>query len=184
MSGPRFLAICGSLREQSFNRKLLNLAVAEAQRLGAEVDVVEAKALVMPIYDGELEASEGLPPAAAALKERLRAAAGLIIASPEYNYSIPGGLKNAIDWISRPPAPPFKDRWAALMGASTGAYATLRMQPHLRQVLGNLGMYLLPGQVLLPGAHQAFDEKNQLREPLRLRAVSELMEALIHQTRR
>lgn len=183
MSAPRLLALCGSLRTESLNHKLLHIAAAEARRLGAEVDVVESKALVLPLYDGELEA-QGVPPAVTALKERLREAAGLIVASPEYNYSIPGGLKNAIDWMSRPPAPPFKDKWAALMGASPGAFATVRMQPHLRQTLGGLGMYLLPGQVLVPQAHAAFDAEGNFKEPLRLKSVTELMEALIHQTRR
>lgn len=174
----RLIAISGSLRKESFNGKLLALAVAEARKLGADVDVVEPADLQLPLYDHDVE-STGVPPAVAALKDRMRNAQGFIIASPEYNYSIPGGLKNAIDWVSRPPAPPFKDKWVALMGASTGAYGTLRAQPHLRQVFGGMGMYLLPGQVLVGQAQAAFNPDGSFKEPLRLKLVSDLMADLV-----
>ncbi|HZH04571.1 MAG TPA: NAD(P)H-dependent oxidoreductase, partial [Myxococcaceae bacterium] len=117
MSKHKLVAICGSLRSGSFNAKLLKLAVGEAERLGAEVDTVDLKALAIPVYDGDIEHESGPPPSVVELKDRIRAAAGLLIASPEYNHSIPGGLKNAIDWASRAPSPPFRNKVAALMGS-------------------------------------------------------------------
>src|SRR5688572_20318382 len=102
MPQHRILALCGSLRAGSLNRRLLDLAVRAASRAGAEVDPVESQALNLPLYDGDVEQA-GVPEGVAALKSRVASSAGLLIASPEYNHSIPGGLKNALDWLSRPP---------------------------------------------------------------------------------
>ncbi|QRN98781.1 NAD(P)H-dependent oxidoreductase [Archangium violaceum] len=179
MATPHLLALCGSLRTGALNMKLLDIAVAEARRLGAEVDVVEPKSLAqLPIFDQEVEA-QGLPALVKNLRERLARANGLLIASPEYNSSIPGGLKNAIDWVSRPPERLFQEKWAALMGASPGAFGTARMQPHLRQVLAGLGTHVLPAQVHLPRSMEAFNPDGSLKEEARHKEVVSLVSALL-----
>lgn len=183
MGNPHLLALCGSLRAGSTNRMLLNQAVAEARRLGADVDVVSSDDLRLPLYDGDLEKAEGLPPKAVELRERLAKSKGVIISCPEYNYSLPGGFKNAIDWMSRPPSPPFKDKWAALMGASGSAFGTIRMQPHLRQTLSWLGMHVLPGHVLVSESHTVFNADGSFKNPERLKGVTELMQALLQHTK-
>lgn len=156
-------AIPGSLRAGSLNRKLLALAVREAEKAGAQVDVVDLKALALPIYDGDVEAA-GFPEAVVKLKERLARAQGLLIATPEYNGSIPGGLKNAIDWASRPPGNPFKDKVVQVMGVTPGPAGTLYAQNHLRQSLVNLGAWTVPGYVAIRFADNAFDERGELRD--------------------
>jgi chromate reductase len=180
MSAPRILAIAGSLRAGSHNRKLLALLVEQARAQGAEVDVVDLKVLALPVYDGDLE-DQGFPPAALELKERITQAQGLLIASPEYNSSIPGGLKNAIDWASRPPVNVFRGKWAALSGASPSMFGTVRMQPHLRQVLSTLGVTVLPDQFLVSQADQAFTEEGRLKDESRLKSLNGLVAALIAQ---
>jgi chromate reductase len=178
MTAPRILAVAGSLRAGSYNRKLLALLVEQARAQGAEVDVVDLKALALPVYDGDIEA-QGLPPAAVDLRERISKAQGLLISSPEYNASIPGGLKNAIDWASRPSTSIFKGKWAALSGASPGMFGTVRMQPHLRQSLTHLGVNLLPDQFLVSHANEAFTEEGRLKDESRLKSLEGLVSALI-----
>ncbi len=178
MTAPRILAICGSLRLGSFNRKLLALGVAQARALGAEVDVVDLKAQQLPVYDGDLE-DAGLPPSVVDLRERASRAQGLLIASPEYNSSIPGGLKNAIDWISRPPGRIFRGKWAALTGASPGGFGTVRMQPHLRQVFSTLGVMVLPDQVLISRAEEAFTPEGNLKEEAKRKELDALVATLV-----
>lgn len=178
MAGPHILAVSGSLRTGAFNRKLLEVAVQHARSLGAEVDVVDLKALNLPFYDGDVEAA-GLPASVTELRERLGKAQGLLISSPEYNSSIPGGLKNAIDWASRPPGRLFQEKWVAMMGATPGVFGTSRMQPHLRQVLSSTGAHVLPAQVHLPKAMEAFTPEGKLKEDARQKEVETLVAALV-----
>src|SRR3989449_9442233 len=105
----KILAFAGALRAGSHNRKLLGVAL-EALRGQADIERLDRREVPMPPYDGDIEANEGLPEGARAFKLRIAAADALLIASPEYNWSIPGTLKNVIDWASRPPNNPFKDR--------------------------------------------------------------------------
>ena len=178
MATPHILALCGSLRTGADNKKLLDLAVAEARAQGAEVDVVDPKSFAqLPLYDQDVEA-QGLPAPVKALRERLTRANGLLIASPEYNSSIPGGLKNAIDWVSRPPRL-FQDKWAALMGASPSPFGTVRMQPHLRQVLAGMGMHVLPAQLHLPRSMEAFNPDGSLKDEARHKEMVALVSALV-----
>jgi chromate reductase, NAD(P)H dehydrogenase (quinone) len=102
ISRPKVLAFAGSTRRDSWNKKLLAVAVAETERAGAEVTVLDLRDLALPLYDGDLEAEEGLPAGALRLKELMKSHDGFLIASPEYNSSISAVLKNAIDWASRP----------------------------------------------------------------------------------
>src|SRR5438552_18679945 len=99
---PRILAFAGSTRTQSFNKKLVKIVAAGARAAGAEVTMLDLRDIPLPLYDGDLEAAEGLPENAKKLKELMKSHAGFLISCPEYNSSISGVLKNAIDWASRP----------------------------------------------------------------------------------
>ena len=178
----RLLGLCGSTRDGSLNRKLLRLAVREAEALGAEVDVVDLRALGLPIYDGDLEAS-GFPPAATELKERMGRAAGFLVASPEYNYSIPGGLKNAIDWASRPPRVPFAQKIALLMGTSPSVFGSLRGQLHLRECLTLLNVWVMPQQVLVPMGHRSFSPEGELLQDERKKELTRTVAQLVELAR-
>ncbi len=161
---PKVVALAGSLRTGSFNKKLLAIAVRIAKDAGADVEVLDLRALALPIYDQDIQ-DRGMPEGAVTLIDKLAAAQGLMIASPEYNYSVPGGLKNAIDWVSRAKVNPLKDKVAVLMGASGGIGASLRLNLAIRPVLAVLGMWITPGYVGVPLAAQAFDDAGELKEP-------------------
>ena len=150
MITPRILAFGGSLRRDSYNQKLVAIAAAGARAAGAEVTLITLRDFPLPLYDQELEDAEGLPPAAKKLKQLFREHHGLLIASPEYNSSITGTLKNTLDWVSRvetesePPLEAFAGKTAILCAASPGAWGGLRGLVHLRAILGNIGVTVLP----------------------------------------
>lgn len=185
---PRILALAGSLRAGSYNRRVLAVAADGARTAGADVTGIDLRDFPLPVYDADLESASGLPAAALALKERFRAAEGLLIASPEYNAAISGTLKNALDWVSRPapgerPLACFKGKVAALCSASTGALGGIRGLASVRVVLGNLGVVLLPDQVALPKAAEAFDADGNVADPARRKSLMELGAALARATR-
>ncbi len=159
----RILAFAGAFRAGSYNRKLLGVAV-EALRGKAELDLLDLKDVPMPIYDGDSETKDGLPEGARLFKQRIAEADALLISTPEYNHSIPGGLKNAIDWASRPPGNPFKGKVALLIGASPGPFGAVRAILTLRQVLTALFALVIPQVVTVPRADQAFDEAGRLKD--------------------
>ena len=133
------LGISGSLRQGSFNTALLR-AIAAAAPAGTRVEVATLHGI--PLYDGDEEARDGIPPAVAALKDRIAAADGLLLVTPEYNNGMPGVFKNAIDWLSRPPkdsARVFSDRPVAVVGASPGGFGTLLAQTGWLPVMRTLG---------------------------------------------
>jgi chromate reductase len=186
MSGnfrPRVLALAGSMREQSFNRKLLRIGIALAGELGAEIDLAELRELNLPLYDGDLEA-RGIPPEVAAFQARIRQAHGLLLACPEYNHGIPGPFKNAIDWASRPPNNPFPDKVAALIGASTSAFGATRALLQLRQSLTSRGVWVVPAQASVPYAQNAFDEQGLLKDAAYQKQVANAVSQLLLQARR
>jgi NAD(P)H-dependent FMN reductase len=160
----RVLALAGSLRAGSFNRRLLSNAIAFLEP-HAEVDQVEPVDLVMPMFDGDAETRDGLPEAARRLRERIAAADALVIATPEYNHSIPGGLKNVIDWVSRGKDQPFRGRPVLLLSASPGAYGGVRSLTALRTVMAAVGSVVVPGSVSVPHAEKAFDAAGLLIDP-------------------
>lgn len=180
---PRVLALAGSLRRESFNKKLIRLGALALERAGAEVDFLELNDVAMPLYDGDQESAHGLPAGAVAFKQRLAAADGFLFASPEYNYSIPGTFKNALDWASRGDQDVFDGKVAALMAASPGGAGGMRMLPHLRQVLTGLGVWLLPAQVTLAKADSAFKEDGTLASAREAAHVQELADALVKELR-
>ena len=176
------LAFAGALRAGSFNRKLLGVAV-EALRGQADIDLLDLREVPMPPYDGDIEANQGLPEGARKFKERIAAADALLICTPEYNHSIPGTLKNAIDWASRPPGNPFKGKVALLMGASPGPYGAVRGVLALRQVLTALGVLILPATVQIIRAGEAFDASGKLVDPKSTAQVEKTCAELLLVTR-
>lgn len=180
---PRILAFAGSTRRGSYNKMLVKVAAAGARAAGAEVTLIDLRDLPMPLYDGDLEETEGLPPNARKLKDIFLAHDGLLIASPEYNSSISGVLKNAIDWVSRPvvneaPLACFDNKVAAIMSASPGALGGLRGLVTVRSMLSNIKVLVLPGQVAVSRAHEAFNPDGSLKDPRQQASVEKLGEAL------
>jgi chromate reductase len=176
---PRILAFSGSLREGSFNWQLVRIAAAGARAAGAEVTELRLRDLPLPVYDADLESAQGLPANAVALKDLMRAHDGFLIASPEYNSSLTAALKNAIDWASRkagdePPLVAFRGKTAAIMAASPGALGGLRSLVHLRAILGNIHVLVLPDQKVIPHANEAFDEAGALRDSSQQQAVERI----------
>jgi len=149
---PKILAFAGSLRQGSFNKKLIKIAAKGAEEAGAEVTYIDIRDFALPIYDGDIEQKEGIPENAMALKKLMWAHEGFMISSPEYNSSISGALKNIIDWTSRPATPQevylscFIDKVAVLMSTSPGALGGLRGLVHLRSILENIYTIVLPTQ--------------------------------------
>jgi chromate reductase, NAD(P)H dehydrogenase (quinone) len=179
MSAAKILAFAGSARQDSFNKKLVKIAAEGAKAAGAEVTYLDFRDLPLPLYDGDLEASEGLPDNARQLKALMKAHQGFLIACPEYNSSIAPLLKNAIDWASRPePNEPslacFQGKVAALMSASPGGLGGLRGLVHVRSILGNIGVLVLPDQKAISNAYQAFDENGKLKDESQQTAIVQL----------
>ncbi|MDP2313874.1 MAG: NAD(P)H-dependent oxidoreductase [Pseudomonadota bacterium] len=180
----RVAAIAGSYRTDSYNRTLLAIGVTALRLRGVEVDLIDLRALALPVYDGDLEADPGPPAGAIELKARIRGAQALLIASPEYNGSIPGGLKNAIDWASRAPDAAFGGKVAAIMGASPGGLGSVRGLAHLRQCLTALDVWVVPSQVTVPAAHKAFAADGSLLDPRTDEQVTRLVERLLESVAR
>ncbi len=161
----KIVGISGSLRRGSFNTALLR-AAAGLMPAGSELTVETIHGI--PLYDGDLEAAEGIPPAVAALKDRIAAADGLLLVTPEYNNSIPGPFKNAIDWLSRPPADAarvFAGRQVALIGASPGGFGTILAQNAWLPVLRTLGCELWTGgRLMVSRAGGVFDAEGALTD--------------------
>jgi chromate reductase len=174
MAIPNLLGIPGALRQGSTNRKLL----AEAIRRFGEAEVAIGD-IRMPLYDGDLEDAEGMPAEARRLVEQCRAADAIVIATPEYNKSIPGVLKNALDWVSRARPGALRGKPLAIMSASDGQYGGERSQVALRQTLVPFRPELVPGpEVLVSWSLKAFDEAGRLTEERPARALAELMSDL------
>lgn len=176
---PRILAFAGSLRRGSFNKKLLAIAVQGAIAAGAEVTVVDLRDYPLPLFDEDLESESGAPVHATELKRLFVHADGLLISSPEYNSSMTAVLKNTVDWMSRPAAgePPlaaFSGKIASLISASPGALGGLRGLVHVRAMLGNLGVIVLPDQVAVSQAHEAFADDGALKDARRQAAVGKV----------
>ena len=185
---PRILAFVGSLRTESFNKKLARLAAEAARRAGAEVTVLDLRDVPLPVFDQDLEAREGLPANARRLKDAFAAHDGLLIASPEYNSSVTAVLKNTIDWVSRKASPTeanlasFAGKTAAIMSASPGGLGGLRGLVHLRAILGNSQVLVLPDQIAIAKAHEAFGPDGTLKDPLLQATVETIAQRLVSTT--
>jgi NAD(P)H-dependent FMN reductase len=159
----KILAFSGSAREGSFNQKLVAAAAQGAAGAGAEVTVINLADYPAPLYDGDLEANEGIPEKIQTLKKLFGEHDALLIASPEYNGSLSALLKNTLDWVSRPDGDEpmlaaYRGKTAAIVAASPGGLGGLRGLVHLRQVLTNLGVLVIPDQQAVSKAHEVFGE--------------------------
>ncbi len=180
MSQPKILAFAGSTRTGSYNKTLVKLAAESARHAGAAVTLLDLRDLPLPLFDEDFETANGLPENAKKLKALLREHDGFLIASPEYNSSITGVLKNAIDWASRaetdeePPLVCFRGKTAALVSASPGALGGLRGLVHLRAILGNIGVTVLPDSISISAAHEAFDESGKLKDERKTKQLAKI----------
>ncbi len=161
MAVPRILAFAGSVRRESFNQRLIKIAANAAEAAGAKVTLIDLADYPLPLFNQDLEAEQGLPENAVALKILFVEHDGLLLSCPEYNSSITPLLKNTIDWVSRQgpgegPLAAYKGKTATLMSASPGRLGGLRGLVHVRSILGNIGVLVLPDQVAVSDAHGAF----------------------------
>jgi NAD(P)H-dependent FMN reductase len=184
MTTSQILAFAGSTRSESYNKKLVALAADAARLAGGNVTMIDLRDLPLPLFDEDLESASGLPENAKKLKTLMRAHDGFLISSPEYNSSITGVLKNAIDWASRPESddePPlvaYRGKVAALFSASPGGLGGLRGLVHVRSILGNIGVLVLPDQVAISAAYEAF-ENGKLKDARKSRQVADLAASLV-----
>jgi NAD(P)H-dependent FMN reductase len=174
---PKILAFAGSTREASWNKRLVKVAAEGARSAGAEVTVIDLRDFPMPLYDGDIEAGEGLPEAARRLKALLIEHQGLLISSPEYNGGMSAVLKNAIDWVSRkegdePGLAAYRDKVAGIMSTSPGQLGGLRGLVHIRQILTNVGVLVVPQQHALGGAGDAFGDDGMLLDNVQQATVT------------
>lgn len=177
----KVLGFAGSLRQRSFNRAALRAAVELAPE-GMTIETFDLAPI--PLYNEDVK-QQGFPPAVEAFRDRIRAADALLIVTPEYNYSVPGVLKNAIDWASRPPDQPFDGKPIAIMGTSPGRLGTARAQYHLRQFFVFLNAHIVNRpEVMISGAPQMFDEELRLTDEPTREFVAKLLLSLAEWTRR
>lgn len=173
----RILAFAGSTRRASFNNMLVRIAERGAHEAGAAVTHIDLRDYRLPVYDADDEAADGKPKAATALKQLMVDHDAFLIAAPEYNSSITGVLKNTIDWVSRSddgdatPLLAFRGKVVTLLSASPGALGGLRGLVHVRSILGNLGCLVLPDQVAVMKAHEAFADGALVDERQHARVV-------------
>ncbi len=174
------LGFTGSLRRNSFNKAALRTAV-ELLPEGAKLEIADLSPL--PFFNEDLEA-EGLPQAVADFKTKIASADALLIATPEYNYSIPPVLKNALDWASRGSDSPLNGKPLAIMSASPGMFGGMRAQYHLRQVCGVVNLLPLnKPEVFIPNAHTKFDQDGKLTDEYSRKAIARLLQALADKVR-
>lgn len=175
---PKIVAFAGSLREHSFNKRVLKTAMAGAANAGADVTYLDLRDFPLPIYDDDLKERDGFPQAATDLQMILKAHDGLLIASPEYNGSVPGGLKNMLDWTSRPhgylqTGEVFKGKVSAIMTASPGAFGGIRCLNHLRGVLSILLVNVLPSEIAVGKVNTMFEGDNEIMTDEKMKKILE-----------
>lgn len=174
----KLLGISGALRKDSFNTKLVN----EAARLFAPDEFVLAN-LHLPLYDGDLEDTEGVPEAVQKLHAQIKAADAVVISTPEYNKNISGVLKNALDWLSRVRPGPWIGKPVAIMSAASGRAGGERAQYSLRHCMTPFNPRILQGpEIMIAGAETAFDENGRLTNDFSVKSLDRLMTALRAET--
>jgi chromate reductase len=177
----KILGMSGSLRKGSYN----TMALRAAQKLapaGAAVETFDIAPI--PLYNEDVKAA-GFPAPVQALREKIAAADGLLIVTPEYNYSIPGVLKNTIDWASRPPNQPFNEKPIAIMGASPGMLGSARAQYHLRQCFVFLnGMLVNKPEIMISAANTKFNEAGELTDDAAKKLIGDLLQSLVNHAKR
>lgn len=166
----KILAFSGSIREDSLNKKLVLSAANIARQMGATVKIINLNEFEMPFYNADLESQRGQPENAKRLRQLMMQSDAIIIASPEYNGSLSGVLKNAIDWASRdeagkPSRDAFKGKKFAIMSTSPGPGGGARGLEHLRSIIQDVGGEVVKQQVTVPDGFKAFDEQGNLKDP-------------------
>jgi NAD(P)H-dependent FMN reductase len=184
VTAVRLIAFAGSARRGSLNRKLLVAAVEAARAAGADVTVIDLNDHVLPLYHGDLEDAQGLPPAAAALVALIQSHHGLLVASPEYNGNVTPLLKNTIDWCTRADANPFAGKVAAVVSASPGPFGGAKSLQQAQQLLFKLGCHVVPGGTTLAQADKAFDAEGRLTDVRSLKSLKALAASLVELTRK
>jgi len=174
----KVLVFAGSTRTGSYNQKLAHEAAVVAEKMGAKVTVLDLKDYAMPFYDADLEAASGMPENAKRFRNAMIDNDAILIASPEYNASIPAVLKNALDWASRAESggssrDAFKGKTFGLMSASPGKGGGARGLVHLRAVIEDAGGTVVKKQVVVPKAYEAFDESGALKSSALQKALQE-----------
>ncbi|BCU76127.1 NAD(P)H-dependent oxidoreductase [Luteolibacter sp. LG18] len=182
----KLLVLPGSIRKDSYNLKLAALAAEHARQAGVEVDLVTPDDLrPIPLYNGDLEEAEGLPAAVKSLKQRFIAAQAIVLACPEYNSSITPLLKNTLDWVSRsetdeePSLAAYRGKVAGLLSASPGGFGGMRGLVTVRSMLGNIGVLVVPTQLAVPKAYEAFDDQGALKEPRQQKSLAGVVDEVI-----
>ncbi|MBW8835039.1 MAG: NAD(P)H-dependent oxidoreductase [Burkholderia sp.] len=184
----KILVFAGSARRDSLNKKLARVAADAVRAAGGEATFVDLDDYPMPVYHGDLETAEGMPENARKLRALFMAHDGLLIASPENNQSITSLLKNVIDWLSRDIGDgkgdnsglaPYRGKVVGIMNATPGPYGGVRHLFHLRQVMSGLQTIVLPNQVQLARADQAFDDNGALKDERWSKAVHGLAKSLV-----
>ncbi len=189
MTAPKILAFAGSARRDSLNKKLARVAADAARGAGAEVTFMDLEDYPMPLYHGDLEERAGLPENCRRLKQLFAQHDALLLVSPENNASVTALMKTTLDWLSRQDGEqggllPYRGKVAALLAASPGGFGGMRGLMHLRHILQNFNVLVLPEQFVLPRAHEAFAEDGTLKEAKQLAAVSALVQKLVTVTRK
>lgn len=184
MSKARILVFAGSTRTDSFNKKLARVALKSIETAGGEATFLDLRDLALPLFDEDLEAASGQPEGGKKLKALMKSHDGFFISSPEYNSSISGVLKNAIDWASREvpdekPLECFAGKVAALVAASPGALGGLRGLVTLRSILGNLQVLLLPEQLAVSKAFEAFNADGSLKDARQQKTIENIAKKLV-----
>lgn len=184
MNDVRLLVLAGSTREGSYNKLLAKQTAKLIQDLGAQATLIDLADYRLPLYDGDEEQEKGFPFAAAKLKNLFLEHDGVIFASPEYNASITGVLKNTIDWLSRsstatPDNSAFINRQAMFISTSLGGLGGLRALTHLRDVLTHLQMHIFPQQLAIPFASKAFSETGELIDQNQQQLLASMLQKFI-----
>lgn len=180
----KVLAFAGSTREGSTNKKLVIEAANIARQMNANVTVIDLKDYPLPFYDEDLETNQGMSPKASQLRQLMIQSDVIFIASPEYNGSLSGILKNAIDWASRSEqgsgsTDAFKGKKFAIMSASPGSGGGARGLTHLRTIIENVNGTVIPQQVVIPDSYNAFDEQGHLKNENQKKELSKLVQTAI-----
>jgi chromate reductase, NAD(P)H dehydrogenase (quinone) len=190
MAGPKILIIPGSLRTGSHNVKLAAAAAYEFAQAGIEVTRISLADFPLPIYDADLQAKSGIPKHAINLKRMMGSHHGILLVTPEYNASVPALLKNAIDWVTRVQDPHesrgqvFRERAFAMASASQSRLGGTRALAALRLILAACHATVIPSQLALSFADQAYDDMDKLRHPADIEALNALVRQLIEVSQR
>jgi chromate reductase len=175
----QLLFFAGSLRADSCNKKFAKEACRLANEAGATGEYIDIKDYPMPVYDGDIEASTGIPESTKKLGKKILEVDALVLSTPEYNGSIPGVLKNIIDWLSRDKPVSLANKHLLLLAASPGAMGGIRSLWHTRQPFEVLGVHMYPGMMGLPKAYEAFDGDGKLKDSKTIEQLQKTLDQFV-----